>query len=207
MNVLIAEDNTTSRLILESVVRKWGFQVVAARDGDEAWDILKSKDTPELAVLDWMMPGLSGPEICRKLQSLDHRQLIYIILLTSRDSKQDIVVGLQAGADDYIIKPFDNEELHARLQVGQRLVELRATLSKKVHDLENAILEIKTLRGIVTICMHCHKIYNDQESWERLENYIEHHSEAQFSHGVCPHCMKEHYPEVASRKQKTSSTT
>ncbi len=195
MKILIAEDNATSRIILESVLKKWGYTVISTGAGDEALAVMKTTDSPHLLILDWMMPGMNGIEVCRKVREESSENPAYIIMLTSMNSKQDIVNGLQAGADDYLTKPFDNGELQARVRVGERVLQLQSTLVDKVNDLQAALDEIKTLRGIVTICMHCHKILNDNESWERMEKYVEGHSEAQFSHGICPDCLEKHYPE------------
>lgn len=131
MKILIAEDNLTTRRILESVLVKWNFEVIVACDGNEAWEKLQQKDPPKIIILDWMMPGINGVEICRKLRRTDPVQPMYIILLTARDEKNDIVEGLSAGADDYIAKPFDKDELRARIDVGRRVVELQTALLEK----------------------------------------------------------------------------
>ncbi len=131
MRILIAEDDFTSRRLLEAVLAKWGYDVVSARDGHEAWEKLQSVDAPKLAVLDWMMPKMDGIEVCYRLRQMEKTIPTYIILLTARDGKKDIVKGLEAGADDYIAKPFDNNELRARINVGRRIVELQASLVEK----------------------------------------------------------------------------
>ncbi len=131
MKILIAEDNLTTRRILETILAKWEYDVVSACDGNEAWEKLQEKDPPKLIILDWMMPGINGVEICRRLRREDPAKPIYIILLTGRDDKNDIVEGLGAGADDYIAKPFDKDELRARIDVGRRVVELQTALLEK----------------------------------------------------------------------------
>ncbi|MDH3836152.1 MAG: response regulator [Desulfobacteraceae bacterium] len=131
MKILIAEDNVTTRRILKTILVKWNYDVVSACDGNEAWQKLQEKDPPKLIVLDWMMPGINGVEICRRLRQADHVEVMYIILLTARDEKNDIVEGLGAGADDYIAKPFDTQELRARIDVGRRVVELQTALLEK----------------------------------------------------------------------------
>lgn len=131
MRILIAEDNLTTRRILETILDKWNYDVVSACDGNEAWQKLQEKDPPKLIILDWMMPGINGVEICRKLRRADSVEPMYIILLTARDDKNDIVEGLGAGADDYIAKPFDKDELRARIEVGRRVVELQTALLEK----------------------------------------------------------------------------
>jgi len=195
MKILIAEDDITSRELLKHMLVKWGYEVAVTKDGNEAWEALQAKDAPRLAILDWMMPGLDGVEVCRKVRQLDVSNPTYIILLTSRSSKKDIVIGLEAGADDYIGKPYETDELRVRVKVGERVAALQSALAEQVHSLQKALTHVKTLQGILPICMHCHKIRNDQQSWERLEKYITEHSDAQFSHGLCPECLKKHYPD------------
>jgi CheY-like chemotaxis protein len=144
-----------------------------------------------------MMPGMDGIDVCRLIREKDDSNPTYIILLTAKQSKENIVVGLEAGANDYIVKPFDKNELRARVDVGRQVVELQTALANRVIELQEALNHVKTLQGIIPICMHCHKIRDDQEAWQGLEKYIENHSEANFSHGICPDCMKKHYPECA----------
>jgi diguanylate cyclase (GGDEF)-like protein len=128
MKILIADDDVTSRLVLAGVLKKWGHEVVASEDGAEAWEAMRQSDAPTLAILDWMMPGLAGVEVCRRIRSLQSDQPPYLILLTARSEKADIVAGLEAGADDYLAKPFDPGELRARVDVGRRMIELQAKL-------------------------------------------------------------------------------
>jgi len=131
MKILIAEDNVTTRRILETILVKWNYDVISACDGNDAWEKLQENDPPKLIILDWMMPGIDGIEICRRLRRKDSVDPMYIILLTSRDEKNDVVEGLGAGADDYISKPFDTEELRARIDVGRRVVDLQTALLEK----------------------------------------------------------------------------
>jgi phosphoserine phosphatase RsbU/P len=190
MKVLIAEDDATSRMILKAILDKWGYEVVETCNGDEAWQVLQSEDAPQLAILDWVMPGISGDQLCRKLRGLPTLLPVYIILLTVRRDKADVIAGLEAGANDYIRKPFDREELHARVKVGERVVKLEAALVDRINKLQDAMTHIKKLQGILPICMYCHKIRTDKEGWERLEKYISEHSDAEFSHGMCPDCAE-----------------
>ena len=128
MKALIAEDDFISRLMLTKLLTRWNFEVTAVEDGAEAWEYLQHVETPTIVLLDWMMPGLDGLEVCRRLRSAETESSSYIILLTSRDSKSDIVQGLDAGADDYLPKPYDSEELLARLNVGCRIIDLQERL-------------------------------------------------------------------------------
>lgn len=195
MKILIAEDDITSLKILQSILTKWGYDAAAAMDGCTACSLLEEKNGPQLAILDWMMPGMDGIDVCRHLRKRESTSPPYLILLTTRDNKADIVEGLEAGANDYIVKPFDSNELRARIQVGRRVVELQTAMQKRVQELQEAMSHIRILQGILPICMHCHKIRNDQESWQRVDNYIQEHSDAQFSHSICPECLEKYYPE------------
>ena len=130
MKILIAEDDLTSRSILKAVLTKWGYDPVVTVDGDEAWTAMRKPDSPDVAVLDWEMPGQSGLEVCRKVRTLDAANPPYIIILTAKNNKGDIVEGLEAGANDFITKPYDKDELLARIRVGQRMVALQSALVK-----------------------------------------------------------------------------
>jgi two-component system cell cycle response regulator len=133
MKILIADDDATSRLVLTGVLQKFGHEVVATVNGSEAWETMQRPDAPTLAILDWMMPGLDGVEVVRRVRSLKSDEPPYLILLTSMSEKADIVTGLEAGADDYLSKPFDPGELRARVDVGRRVTDLQAKL-REVHD-------------------------------------------------------------------------
>ncbi len=128
MRVLIAEDDAVSRRLLESLLMKWGYEVVVAKDGMEAWQWLQGPDAPRLALLDWMMPGMDGVEVCRQARKRTAQPYTYMLLLTARDDKLDVVDGLGSGADDYLTKPFYPQELEARLRVGKRILELEDRL-------------------------------------------------------------------------------
>ena len=128
LKVLIADDNSVPRLLLERLLTKWGYEVIQASDGAKAWEILQADDPPRLAILDWMMPGMSGPEVCREARKRVASAYAYILLVTSKEEKQDVIQGLEAGADDYLTKPFFPEELRARIRVGLRILELEDKL-------------------------------------------------------------------------------
>lgn len=191
MNVLIAEDDAPSRLMLHSMLTRWDYTVTSASDGDEAWKILCEPEHPHLVILDWMMPGVEGPEIVRRLREREPENLYYAIIITSRSSKDSAANALNTGADDFVGKPFDHDELRARVAVGQRMNALQKTLSDHIKDLRQTLDRVKQLEGIIPICMYCKKIRDDQDGWNQLEQYITHHSEARFSHGICPHCAEE----------------
>jgi DNA-binding response OmpR family regulator len=188
VRILIAEDDVVSRHLLEATLTKWGYEVISTTDGIQAFDALSQPDAPSLAVLDWMMPGMDGAEVCHRARSLGADRLLYIILLTAKGRKEDIVQGLTAGADDYIIKPFDRSELKARINVGERILRLQAELAARVKELELALANVKLLQGLLPICCYCKRIRNDQNYWQQVDTYISDHSEAQFTHGICPEC-------------------
>jgi len=128
VKILVADDSIVSRHLLDATLRRWGYEVVIACDGAEAWQILQQNDAPSVAILDWMMPGRTGLELCRMIRAQSREPYTYILLLTSKSLKEDLIEGMEAGADDYITKPFDQHELKVRLRAGTRLVELQAEL-------------------------------------------------------------------------------
>lgn len=190
MKILIAEDDAVTRRLLEASLSRWGYEVVAAADGAQAWDFLQAPDPPQLVILDWCMPQMEGVQVCRQARQRQSLRSAYIILLTSRGAKMDIVRGLEAGADDYITKPFHPDELRARVQVGCRVLRLQQALADRVRQLEDALTSVKTLQGLLPICSYCKKVRDDQNYWHRVETYIAGHSEIRFSHGVCPDCRE-----------------
>jgi DNA-binding response OmpR family regulator len=190
MRVLIAEDDMISRRLLQATVAKWGYEAVVACDGREALKVLRAEDAPKLAILDWMMPEVDGVEVCRQVRALPRAEPTYILLLTSKGSKQDIVAGLDSGADDYLTKPFDRDELRARLQVGRRMVQLQRTLADRVSQMEKALTRVKQLEGLLPICSYCKKVRDDRDYWHQVDSYISSHTAVRFSHGICPQCME-----------------
>ncbi len=198
MRILIAEDEPVTRLTLQHALASWGYEVIAVEQGDLALERLLHSDGPRLALLDWEMPQLSGPEICQKMREQVTDQQPYLILLTSRDNSEDVVTGLKSGANDYLTKPFRRVELEARLSVGRRTVELQRHLAQRVRELEQALTQVKQLRGMLPICAWCKKVRNDQNYWLQVEEYICQHSDITFSHGICPTCMVRELARVSS---------
>lgn len=196
MKMLVAEDDLTSRTMLSAILRKQGYEVLEAVDGRQALKALKESDAPDVVVMDWMMPGLTGLEVVKKVRSRQAEPPPYIIMLTSRSDKSDIVEALEAGANDYLIKPFDTNELLARIKVGVRMVDLQARLSEKIDELQQALREVKTLRGLLPICSYCKKVRDDNGFWHQVEVYVRKHSEASFTHGMCPECTKRVLAEI-----------
>jgi two-component system cell cycle response regulator len=137
VKILIADDSIVSRHLLEATLRKWGYDVMVACDGAEALELLQRENAPSLIILDWMMPGMTGVEVCRRIRLRDSEPYTYILLLTSKSQKEDLIEGMEAGADDYITKPFDQNELQVRLRAGIRLVDLQTQLLKAREDLRD----------------------------------------------------------------------
>lgn len=188
MEILIAEDDPISRRALEVTLRKWGHDVIVTSDGIEAWEALQSRP-PLMAILDWMMPGLDGVDLCGRVRASLVTRSVYVILLTARDNKADRLAGLESGADDYIAKPFDRDELQARVKVGLRVATLQRSLAERVTELEQALGKVNQLQGLLPICSYCKRIRDDGNYWQRVEEYVSAHSGAQFSHGICPTCF------------------
>ena len=146
MKVLIADDSATSRAMLRSALTRWGYEVVMAENGKEALEILSKDDAPPMAVLDWVMPELTGVEVCRRVRETLREPYTYILLLTSKNTKGETVEGLEAGADDYVVKPFDQLELQFRLRAGQRIIDLQLNLMQAREELrERASKDLLTM--------------------------------------------------------------
>jgi sigma-B regulation protein RsbU (phosphoserine phosphatase) len=202
MKILIAEDDLVSRRLLEATLTRWGYETVVACDGPQAWQLLRQPEAPRLAILDWMMPGLDGVEVCRRVRGLSEEPPTYLILLTARHTTLDVVTGLYAGANDYITKPFQRDELRARVDVGVRVVRLQEALAARVRELGEALANIKQLQQLLPICSYCKKIRDDQNYWQQLETYLSEHAAARFTHGICPGCWEEVVkPQVQQRGQ------
>jgi DNA-binding response OmpR family regulator len=191
VRILVAEDDPVTRRILEASLGRLGWDVITAEDGTSAWRLLENlggQNPPEMVLLDWMMPGLDGIEICRKLRSTPGFELVYIILLTSRSDTEDLAMGLMAGANDYITKPFHPAELESRVRGGERMVKLQTSLSGRIKQLEEALREVKRLQGLLPICSYCKKVRNEANYWEQVESYFSSHSDLDFTHSICPSC-------------------
>jgi len=189
VKILLAEDDPMYARLLERLL-EGEYEVGLAHDGVEAWEALQGENPPQLAVLDWLMPRMDGIEVCRRVRQRPEMAPTYMILLTSRDHIRDILTGFTAGADDYLVKPCDPEELRARVRVGRRVVELQSALEAHVAQLQQALTSVRQLQGLLPICAYCKRIRNDENYWEQLETYLSEHSEATFSHGICPNCYQ-----------------
>lgn len=185
MNILIAEDDAVARATLDAVLKGFGYDVTAAEQGAEAWADLQLGHFP-IVISDWEMPELSGPDLCRRIRTRNEARYTYFILVTATGGKQRYLEGMDAGADDFITKPVDMEELRARLKGAERMLGLR-------HH-------VQQLEGLLPICAYCKRIRDANENWESIEQYVEARSEAQFSHGYCPDCYAKHVrPQIEGR--------
>jgi DNA-binding response OmpR family regulator len=191
MHILIAEDDAVTARILDQLCRSWGFETTMVKDGPASLAELQKTDGPQLALLDWMMPGIDGPEVCRRMR--ENGGTRYAILLTAKTDQSDIVAGLDAGADDYLVKPFDPAELHARIKAGMRIIDLQQRLAAHVAELEEALGNVRRLSGLLPICSYCKAIRDDSDYWHRVEEYVTEHADVKFSHGICPKCLESAY--------------
>ncbi|MGD0918823.1 MAG: response regulator transcription factor [Thermodesulfobacteriota bacterium] len=181
MEILIAEDSATSRLMLEDALRSMGHTSLVARDGNEAWEIFQREEV-SLIISDWVMPGLDGLQLCRQIRSAKRPRYVYFILLTALEGKRNYMEAMEAGVDDFMNKPFDIDQLRARLNVAERIISLQ--------------VQVKQLQGILPMCSVCKKIRDKNNQWVPIETYFHQHTEADFSHGYCPDCLKAAMKEV-----------
>jgi phosphoserine phosphatase RsbU/P len=175
MKILIAEDDPVSRKVLQKMLEKWGHEVTACEDGVQALKTYEENDF-RMLISDWMMPGLDGLELCRKIRAVSGKDYCYFILLTARVGRGNLMEGMDAGADDYLTKPVDTEELKIRLRVGERIISLQE--------------DVAQLRGILPICAWCKSIRDDGDLWQSVESYLAAHTVADLSHSICPQCIE-----------------
>ncbi len=206
MKILIAEDDPVSRRLLEATLVKWGYEVIVTCDGAEALESLQQEGAPKLAILDWMMPKMDGVIVCESIREAPKPNPTYIILLTALGEKENIVAGLEAGADDYLTKPFNHQELRARVEVGIRIVELRENLINRVKELEDALKHVHQLQGMLPICSYCKKVRDDKNYWQQVEVYVSDHSDAVFSHSICPVCEEKYLKPELEKFEQTINT-
>ena len=171
--VLVVDDDPVSSAQFGALARAAGYNVSLAQNGREAWDLLQLARVP-IVISDWYMPEMDGVELCRRVRGRTREPYVYFILVTSRGGKQQYLAGMEAGADDFIAKPVDPDELRARLTVAERILGLRR--------------ELQQLEVLLPICSYCKRIRNEREEWETLDKYLERRFDAQLSHGICPDC-------------------
>lgn len=186
MKILIAEDDMAAQLLVALALRQAGHTVNVAADGAEAWSMLQHEHF-EVLVSDWIMPSVDGPELCRLLRGLPGRKYTYIILLSLLEGRARYMEGLEAGADDFLTKPFDVDLLNARLKVAERILGLQE--------------EVRQLTGLLPVCSYCKMMRDDDNEWVPMERYIMRRTDASFTHGICPTCINDRFkPELESLK-------
>jgi CheY-like chemotaxis protein len=204
MKILIVDDQPENLLLLTKILERPGLVIVKARSGEEALKSVEGLDLA-LAILDIQMPGMNGFELAEALHASEPAAKTPIIFLTALSAQDRFICkGYEAGAVDYLFKPVEPQIIRSKVAVflelhrQRRLIEEQSKLlEEKVRSLQEALEQIKTLKGIIPICSHCKKIRSDSGAWEQIERYIEKHSDAGFSHGICPDCLKTHFPELA----------
>ena len=192
---ILAVDNEPINIRLMTAALKDEYDMITALNGHNAIDLL-AKHKPDLILLDVMMPDLSGFEVCKIIKADERFADIPVIFLTGLNTQEGQLEGLELGGIDYLTKPINFALLRIRVRNHIALKEQRDLLARQKADLEAALARVKQLEGIIPICMYCKKIRDDQESWHQLEAYISRHTEAQFSHGMCPDCFTARYPDV-----------
>jgi phosphoserine phosphatase RsbU/P len=190
MRILTADDDPMLRHGLSVQLRRWGYDPIVCATGEEARAVLRAPDPPRIALLDRTMPGAGGIELCAEIRADAALRSIYVMLLTAADTRDDILSGLDGGADEYLTKPLDWEMLRARLKTAARIVALQHDLALRVAELQDALASVKQLSGLLPMCSYCKRIRDDGDYWQQLETYLSHHSEAEFSHGICPSCLE-----------------
>lgn len=196
--ILIIDDVPKNLQILAKMLNKKNYRVSIANSGGQALKMI-DKVLPDLILLDILMPGMNGIEVCRTLKESPATREIPIIFLTARTRSEDIIAGLNAGAVDYVTKPFNLPELLARVETHLELKRRRDLEKKLIMQLQEAMAQVKKLSGLLPICCKCKKIRDNNGNWQELENYIQEHSEADFSHGLCPTCAQELYPGILEK--------
>ena len=191
VKILIAEDEFTTRMMVQVCLENWGYRVESVTNGNAAWAALQKPDAPHIAILDWEMPEVDGVEVCRRAKELDTVSPPYILLLTSRDSKTDIVKGFDAGADDYMTKPFNDNELRARVRVAERLVRTQSSLAESVAELKEALNQVEMLENGIEVCRECRRIFSPYDSeWHGLGDILDNGVDPRFIVKSCSGCMK-----------------
>ena len=189
MKLLIADDDAFFRKMLERILAP-SYELQMAEDGAEAWQIIQQPDSARLAILDWVMPKFTGPQLCRKIRETPSLRSMYMIILTAKDSSS-LTAALRAGADDYVTKPFDAEELRARVRVGQRIIDLQTELAEQVGACENTKSQLRQARALLPVCPNCGKVRADEKYWYELETYLGQNILQRPQNGECANCLQQ----------------
>ena len=188
MQILIADDDPSSRHLAQHVLSDYGSNIRVEEDGAAALRAIETRHAPMLVITDRNMPGMSGLDLCRQARMTGAFPPLYIVMVTVAGSPTDVAEGLDAGADDYVVNPFNPVELRARAQVGMRMLALQESVARRVGELEEALANVKALRGLLPMCACCKKIRVEERYWQQLEGYLADHADARPSHGICPEC-------------------
>ncbi len=195
IKILVVDDDPDILFATSRVIKKAGYQTFTADSGKEAMEAVKTI-VPDLILMDVVMPDAEGPDLCRRIKNDPNFKGIYVLLTSgTRVESEQQADGLDSGADGYIARPLSNRELLSRVDSMVRILRAERERDLLIIELKKAISEIKQLSGLLPICSHCKKIRDDKGYWSQIESYIRDHSDAEFSHGICPDCAKEHYPE------------
>jgi len=200
--ILVVDDSEINRdVVVELIMSSLVCRIRQASNGIEALEMIRAQ-VPDLVLLDVNMPGMDGYQVCRAIRADGETAEVPVIFLTGQRDSEFIVSGFEAGGSDYVLKPYESRELLARVRVHLELKQQRDELKRRNSELETTIARVKRLEGIIPICMYCKKIRNDDTMWQRFEQYIGEHLDAQFSHGVCPECYDEQVKKILSDGEK-----
>ena len=188
--VLVAEDNDKTRIALVFLLQRQGYELIVVNDGQAAFNVLSGSNPPQIALLDWEMPGLDGLQVCRAVRALPGERYTYIIMITAHDQASDVLAAFAAGVDDFLSKPADSAQLLARLRSGERVLTLERRNVERIAELENALHEVRTLKSLLPICMYCKKVRDAADHWHDIDAYVHEQTGTDFSHGICPECME-----------------
>jgi DNA-binding response OmpR family regulator len=192
MKVLIADDEKIARMTMQKMLESFGYEVFSAGDGTEALTLFL-KHQPNFIVTDWMMPKMSGITLVKTIRAFAENVYTYIIMISAREDKSDLMEGMQAGVDEFLTKPVDRDQLRARMRVGRRIMTLQETLRQRIKEVEEANKHVKKLQGLLPICAYCKNVRNESDLWQKVESYIhEHELDVEFSHSICPDCYEKY---------------
>lgn len=191
LNILVVDDDRITLKFVRACLSKTDefYNITTSVDVIEALDIIR-RTPPDILITDWMMPNMSGPELCRQVRATPGEAYIYLILLTAKSNQDDILTGLSSGADDYIVKPFDQQELRSRVMAGARIMRANKALRCMNEELKKAFSHIRTLHGLLPICVDCKKVRQDAEYWEEVQKFISKINLLEISDSLCPECMQ-----------------
>jgi len=185
--VLCVDDDPATQIILSGIIEDAGWQPEVALNATVARQTLEANPDIQVVLLDWMLPDGSGVDLCRELKAVAGAS-VYVILVTVRGAPEDVETGLDAGADDYLVKPVSPVEVRARVRTGFRAAEAQRQLAERLAQLEQALKHVSNLESLLPLCMYCRRI-NSSETWQSVEDYLWEHVDVKVSHGCCPDCL------------------